>query len=178
MAHDPAVATSRSPKPAGLDWMESISGQIQHLSTGDRAALRRMVLTRSPGADGIAVKLLVGAKVPEQCYLKDWHRWRLIAHFAALLSGTGALSAHDKTVAPGGALFDAGVSEKRLLRLLASRDEGLGEQLALAIRILARTRKPINLWTIYDLLGDRSVNAEDARIQIAQQFFAAQAKSN
>lgn len=179
MASNPAVtgAAVATATPPG-DWMQSIAGQIQHLSSGDRAALRRMELTRSPAADAIVVKLLLGAKVPEQRYERDWDRWRLIGHFTGLLAGTAKLFAHNEYHGLGGALFDAGVSEKRMLRLLASRGDALREQLALAIRILARDRVSVNLWALYHLLGDDPAKSDAARLRMAQHYYAAQAKSN
>ncbi len=177
MASDSSVAVGTSLAPDKLDWMRSLAGQVGHLSTGDRAALRRMELTRSAAADAVVIKLLLGAKVPPASYETDWVRWRLIGHFAGLLSGTAALYPHDERRGVGGALFNAGFSEKRLLRLLASRSEVLRDQLILAVRILARERKPINLWTLYHLLGDDLGKSDDARLRIAQQFFAAQAGS-
>lgn len=159
------------------DWMQMISRRVRQLSTGDRAALRRMELTRSPAAGAVVVKLLLGAKIPAGRYEADWDRWRLIGHFAGMLSGTAAVYPHDERRGVGGALFEAGFSEKRLLRLLASRGEALRDQLALAIRILARERKPINLWALYHLLGDDPGKSDAARLRITQQFFAAQARA-
>jgi CRISPR system Cascade subunit CasB len=157
------VATTDSAK-IDADWMRSISGQMSHLSTGDRAALRRMELTRSPAADGVVIKLLMQAKVP-------------VTHVAAMLSGTGALPSHAESRSVGAALSEASYSENRVLRLLATRGEGLHDQVRRAARILAKARKPIDLWTVYHLVGDDEAKAEAARVRIAQDFYPAEARS-
>lgn len=179
MASNPAAASTppaTAPKPD--DWMTSISRYVKAMSSGDRAALRRMELTRSPAADAVAIKTLLRAQVPEARIKDDWTRLRLIGHFAGLLSGTAALYPHEERRGVGAALFEANFSEKRLLRLLASRGEALGDQLALAVRILSRERQPVNLWDIYHLLGGDPVKSDAARLRIARHYYAAQAKSN
>lgn len=167
--------------PAGTavkeDWMRSVAGQISFLSTGDRAALRRMELTRSRAADGIVVKLLCRANIPEQRQREDFDRWRQIAHVAAILSGTGATKAHDEWQRLGAALHAASYSENRLLRLLSARGEALGDQLRRAARMLARKGNPVNLWLLYHLIGDDPKQAEAARVRIAQEYYAAEARS-
>jgi CRISPR system Cascade subunit CasB len=179
MASNPAAANAdpaTAEKPD--DWMTSISRQTHGMSSGDRAALRRMELTKSPGADAVAIKMLLRAQVPPSRVEDDWTRLRLIGHFAGLLSGTAALYPHDERRGVGAALFEAGFSEKRLLRLLASRAEALGDQLALAVRILSRERQPVNLWDLYHLLGGDPVKSDAARLRMARHYYAAQAKSN
>lgn len=178
MASNPAAATGAAPATPPDDWMTSISRQVKGMSSGDRAALRRMELTKSPAADAVAIKTLLRADVPQSRIKDDWTRLRLIGHFAGLLSGTAALYSHDERRGVGAALFEAGFSEKRLLRLLASRGEALGDQLALAVRILSRERLAVNLWDIYHLLGDDPVKSDAARLRMARHYYAAQAKSN
>jgi len=177
MASNPAGANAAPATPPD-DWMTSISRHVKGMSSGDRAALRRMELTKSPAADAVAIKILLRADVPQSRIEKDWTRLRLIGHFAGLLSGTAALYPHEEKRGVGGALFEANFSEKRLLRLLASRGEALGDQLALAVRILSRERQPVNLWDIYHLLGDDPVKSDAARLRMARHYYAAQAKSN
>ena len=180
MASDPAAATGAAPASDDRpdDWMTSISRYVHGMSSGDRAALRRMELTRSPAADAVAIKMLLRAKVPQSRIDDDWTRLRLIGHFAGLLSGTAALYPHDERRGVGAALFETGFSEKRLLRLLASRGEALDDQLALAVRILSRDRVAVNLWDIYHLLGGDPVKSDAARLRMARHYYAAQAKSN
>ncbi|KQM37764.1 type I-E CRISPR-associated protein Cse2/CasB [Sphingomonas sp. Leaf10] len=174
MASNPAAAGAAAAPPN--DWMWSISGRVKGMSSGDRAALRRMELTRSPAADAVAIKMLLRADVPQSRIRDDWTRLRLIGHFSGLLSGTAALYPHEEKRGVGAALFEAGFSEKRLLRLLASRGEALGDQLALAVRILSRERQPVNLWDIYHLLGDDPTKSDAARLRMARHYYAAQAK--
>lgn len=179
MASNPAATrTAPATDERPDDWMTSISRRTHGMSSGDRAALRRMELTKSPAADAVAIKMLLRADVPQSRIDTDWTRLRLIGHFAGLLSGTAALYPHDERRGVGAALFEANFSEKRLLRLLASRGEALGDQLALAVRILSRDRKPVNLWDIYHLLGGDPVKSDAARLRIARHYYAAQAKSN
>ncbi|MEH3100968.1 type I-E CRISPR-associated protein Cse2/CasB [Sphingomonas adhaesiva] len=162
---------------ASTDWFVSISGQLRFLSTGERAALRRMPLGRSAGSDGVLIKLLSGAKVPTDLYERDYTRWRAVVQVAALLAGTGARASHDEDERVGTALYDADVSEKRLMRFLAARDGGLNDQLGLMARLLSRRNKPVNLWTLYHLIGRDERKAESARLRIAQDYYAAQARS-
>lgn len=177
MASNPAAtAAAQAPTAAPADWMTSISRQTHGMSSGDRAALRRMELTKSPAADAVAIKMLLRADVPQARIEDDWIRLRLIGHFAGLLSGTAALYPHDERRGVGAALFEAGFSEKRLLRLLASRGEALDDQLALAVRILSRERLAVNLWDIYHLLGRNPARSDDARLRMARHYYAAQAR--
>lgn len=159
-------------------WMGSIAGQIRYLSTGDRAALRRIELTRSPAAAGVVIKLLTRAKVPSDRQRDDFTRWQIVTHVAAMLSGTGALQSHAEGRPVGTALSEANYSENRVLRLLATRGEALHDQVRRAARILATARKPIDLWTIYHLVGDHAGKAEAARLRIAQDYYAAKARSD
>lgn len=172
-----AIAATAAEQPDG-DWMQSIAGQIRFLSTGDRAALRRMELTRSPAADGVVIKLLTRAKVPAARQRADFDRWRVVTHVAAMLAGTGAVQSHAEGRSLGGALSEADYSENRLLRLLATRGDFLHDQVRRAARMLANSRKPINLWTVYHLIGHHEHKAEAARIRVAQDYYAAGARSD
>lgn len=160
------------------DWMRLVAGQIRYLSAGDRAALRRIELKRSPTADGVVVKLLTRAKVSPARQRGDFDRWRLVTHVAAMLAGTGAAQSHAEGRSLGSALSEANYSENRLLRLMAARGEPLHDQVRRAARMLANSRKPINLWTIYHLIGDHADKAEAARLRIAQDYYAAKARSD
>ncbi|MEP9400817.1 type I-E CRISPR-associated protein Cse2/CasB [Sphingomonas sp. VNH70] len=180
MANDAAMASApdaATADPAKENWVKSVAGQIGYLGTGDRAALRRIPLTRSREADGIVVKLLVRSKLPDERIRHDFDRWRSLAHVAATLSGTGAVQAHDERRSLGRALSDVHYAENRLLRLLAARGDALVDQVHRAARMLATTRKPVNLWTLYHLLGSDPRKADAARIRIAQDFYAAEARS-
>lgn len=179
MANDEAAAVTSDPaeRSSAKDWFVSISGQLKHTSAGDRARLRKMELGRAHSADGVIIRLLTNAEVDQAIYERDYRRWQLLLHSAAMLAGTGALASHEKNRRLGSALHEANVSENRLLRLLAARDEMLRDQVRLMARILGRQRKPVNLSTLYHLIGDDAETAAAARIRIAQDYYAAQARS-
>lgn len=160
------------------DAMTSISGQLAHLSTGDRAQLRRMFLTERPAADGIVIGLLhrAGVTIPDEA--AAFRPWRLVVHGAALLSGTAGGYPHASTRRFGTALHAIGLSENRLLRLTSARDAALDAQAIRAVRMLAQLgERAINLWTLFDLVGNDEAKAEVARLRIAQDYYAAQARS-
>ncbi|MEH3048597.1 type I-E CRISPR-associated protein Cse2/CasB [Sphingomonas adhaesiva] len=179
MASSPLPVPPGTPGAAAVssDWFVSISGQLRFLSTGERAILRRLELGRSAVSDGTIIKLLMRAKVAPDLFESDYERWRLVVHVAAMLAGTGAIASHDEKRRLGAALHDAGVSENRILRLLAARGAGLHDQIRLMARLLARPRKPVNLWTVYHLLAGDDGKAQSARIRIAQDYYAAAARS-
>ncbi len=187
MASDEGVTTVPDPAAtdgSSRDWMWKISqaiatekGRPDFLGTGGRAALRRIPLTRSREADGVVVKLLHRIQVPEAAIEHGFARWRLMAHVAALLSGTGGKPAHDRQNRFGAALHEAGYSENRLLRLLGTRGEALTDQVHRAARMLATKGKPVDLWPVYHLVGDDADRADAARVRIAQDFYSAEARS-
>jgi CRISPR type I-E-associated protein CasB/Cse2 len=171
-----AVATEQTAEPK--DPVASIAGQVAHLSTGDRAALRRIYLTRSHEADGVVVGLLHRAGVTLPPREDVFAPWRLLAHVAALLSGTAGTAAHAPGRRLGTALYAAGYSENRLLRLTAARGPALHDQIIRAGRMLAQAGEaPVNLWTLLHLAGRAPKAAEEARIRIAQDYYAARARS-
>lgn len=169
-----ADATEERPKDA----VASIAGQITRLSTGDRAALRRIYLTRSPAADGVVVGLLTHAGVTVSEREEVFAPWRLLAHVAALLSGTAVDQPHAPGRRVGSALHEAGLSENRLSRLTAARGPALHDQIVVAARRLAQGgQAPVDLWTLHHLAGRDAKQAEQARIQIAKDYYAAAARS-
>ena len=114
--------------------------------------------------------------VPEQSLA--FAPWRLLAHVAALLSGTGGEQPHAPGRRLGTALHAAGYSENRLLRLTAARGPALHDQIIRAARMLAHAgQAPVNLWTLLHLAGRDRDRAEEARIRIAQDYYAAAARS-
>lgn len=185
----PAPAQPVKPK----DPVASIAGQVAKLSTGDRALLRRLYLveasnSRTFAGDGVVIGLLhrAGVKVPlEPAILGPldapptpnpaYAAWRLLAHVAAVLSGTGGKEAHAPGGRVGSALFEAGVSPARMLRLTSTRGAALHDQVRLVARRLAQTGRPVNLWPVYHLIADDPAAAEQARIRIAQDYQAAAA---
>ncbi len=175
MMADTAVA---APEAKPKDPVASIAGHVSVLTTGDHALLRRMYLTNKPSADGVVVKLLLYAGLKSFEYEKDYPAWRLLVHVAALLSGTGKANAHDPKRALGYALQDIGFSENRLLRLTTVRGEALQRQVALVGRMLAQAGGgPVNLRTLLHLVACDPDKAEAARIRIAQDYYAATARS-
>ena len=163
---------------ARKDPVASIAGQVPHLSTGDRAALRRIFLKRSSGAIGVVEGLLHRAGVAPSDDEEARAPWYLLAHVAALLSGTGGEQPHAPNKRLGAALQAAGYSESRLLRLTAARGGALEGQIVRAARMLAQgAQGPVNLWTLLHLAGRDPAKAEEARIRIAQDYYAAQARS-
>jgi len=178
MASDADGAAAEA-APAKKDPVASIAGQIPHLPTGQRAALRRMYLTqnRRPGdAAGVVMGLLHRAGVPQLDRIGEaaFARWSLLAHVAAVLSGTAAQTPHAPGRGLGRALWEAGYSENRQMRLTSARGPALDDQVRLAARFLAKAGKvPVNLWTIRDLIGGNPERAETARFTIARDFYDA-----
>lgn len=179
MASDVAkVAPVEAPARKDKDPIASISGHISVLSNGDLALLRRIYLTKKVSADGVVVKLLAYADVPISQDPRVFGPWRLVAHAAALLAGTGKQQPHLSSKRLGSALHAAGLAENRLLRLTAARGEALQDQIVIATRFLARAGSgPVNLWTLFHLAGRDPDKAEEARLTIARDYYAADAAS-
>lgn len=162
--------------------VDAICRRIPYLSTGHRARLRRIYLTEGHAADGVIIDLLHGAGV----HLRHddpaaMRPWRLLAHSAALLAGTGTIGAqpHARSERLGAVFHAAGLSENRLLRLTAARGAGLDAQVIRTMRmVMQRGKVPANLATLFDLIGDDPDRAEAARIRIAQDYYAAKARSD
>ena len=115
-----------------------------------------------------------GVSAPEG--LVSYEPWRLVAHVAALLSGTGGEQPHAPGRSLGRALHAAAYSENRLLRLTAARGPALSAQIIRAARMLAQAGlAPVNLWTLFHLAGRDPDKAEEARLTIAKDYYAAQA---
>ncbi len=74
--------------------------------TGERAALRRLFLTRSNPAMGVVTGLVLRAEVPNAEWLRPatFEHWQLLAHVAAVLSGTAAVPPHHRGVSLSRAL--------------------------------------------------------------------------
>ena len=165
------------PVPEKKDEVASVAGQVPRLPTGERAALRRMYLTESTLADGVVVGLLHRAGTDPAAWhgLRQFRRWRLLVHIAAVLSGTAAEAAHDPRSRLGRALHAAGYSENRLMRLTAAKGPALEDQVRRAAQFLAKAGKgPVNLWSIHNLLDPREDVAEKARFEIARDYYDAE----
>lgn len=169
----PGAAPERNKSP-----VDSIAGQIAFLSTGDRALLRRMYLTESHQADGVVIRLMHRAGLTAPSDPRNFAPWRLLVHCAALLSGTAGLYPHATGRPLGAAFQEIGLSENRLMRLTSARGKGLEAQIIRAVRMLAQKGQvPVNLRTLFALIGNDPEKAEDARIRIAKDYYAAEARS-
>jgi CRISPR type I-E-associated protein CasB/Cse2 len=178
MASNPSGGAVAAPPTRSKTPVESIAGQIAHLSSGDRAQLRRLYLTGRHEADGVVIGLMHRAGVTVPTDLRAFARWRLLAHCAALLSGTGGLYPHSTGRRLGAAMQDIGLSENRLMRLTSARGKGLEAQVIRVMRMLAQKgQAPVNLHTLFALIGHDPDKAEDARIRIAKDYYAAEARS-
>jgi len=167
-----AVRLTEKPK----DPVASLGGQIPTLSTGDRAALRRLVLTGSGAAYGVVIGLMHRAGLPAADWNNDaaFGRWCLLAHFAAVLSGTAAEAPHQPGISLGRTLHTAGYSENRLMRLTTAKGPALPDQINRVARILAAGgHRPVDLRTVLDLSFGTGDRAERARLKIARDYYAA-----
>ena len=175
---DTDAAADVAPDPdRKKDELTSLAGKVPHLPTGDQAALRRMMLTGSRGAEGVVIGLLRRAGVPEAGWRSDtaFARWKLIAHVAAVLSGTGRIAPHAPGKRLGRALFAAGYSENRLMRLTSARGPALTDQMIRAARFLAQAGEaPVDLRPLHDLLSPSSEVTARARLRIARDYYSAQ----
>lgn len=180
MANDNPVTTSPSPTPQGKLPIEAIARHIQTLPNGERAQLRRMYLTGRYEADGIVVRVLIHAGVNPPLHPDGLHPWKMLAHCAAVLSGTGKIGAlpHAREKSLGAALHRAGLTEDRMLRLTSARGRMLDSLLVQTIRRVAQQGAgPVDLFTIFGLIGHREDKAEEARLRIAREFYTADARS-
>ena len=178
MANTAPAPQAPSPAAPTKDPVASIAGQVANLPNGDRAALRRIYLTRSQGAEGVVVGLLHRAGVTVSEREEVFAPWRLLAHVAALLAGTAGDQPHAPGRRLGSALHASGYSENRLLRLTAARGPALHDQIVRAARMLAQAGEaPVNLWTLLHLAGRDPAKAEEARIRIAQDYYSAAARA-
>jgi CRISPR type I-E-associated protein CasB/Cse2 len=178
MASEAAVQAAPGTTPDRKDPVDSIAGQIPYLSTGDRALLRRMYLTESHEADGVVIRLMYRSGLTAPSDPRVFAPWRLLVHCAALLSGTGGLYPHSTGRRLGAALHEIGLSENRLMRLTSARGGGLEAQVIRAVRMLSQKgQAPVNLRTLFALIGHDPDKAEAARIRIAQDYYAAEARS-
>lgn len=162
--------------PSHKDFVASLAARISTLSPGDKSNLRRMTIDSPARSAGLVTGLLVSAGVTNIGGMPDttFRRWSILAHCAALLTGTGSANAH----APGWKnglgrrLKAAKYSENRLMRLTAAKGPALEDQVVRAVRFIAQAGKgPIDLRTVRDLLDPDK--AEAARMTIARSYYSA-----
>ena len=158
------------------DVVASLAARVVGLSTGDRANLRRMTIDSPARTAGTVSGLLISAGLSNVGKMSDiaFRRWSIVAHCAALLSGTGRNNAH----APGwqnslGRRLQAvGYSENRLMRLTSATGTALEGQVVRAVRFIAQGGGgPVDLRTVRDLLNPEE--AESARMAIARSYYSA-----
>lgn len=180
----PLTEAPQKSAPAGIsaipsgqkDVVASLASRVAGLATGDRANLRRMTIHSSARTAGTVSGLLMSAGLSNVGKMSDsvFRRWSIVAHCAALLSGTGRNNAH----APGwqnglGRRLQAvGYSENRLMRLTSAKGTALEGQVVRAVRFIAQSGGgPVDLRTIRDLLNPEK--AETARMAIARSYYSA-----
>lgn len=176
-APDPVAPGATLLKEKPKDPVVLLGEQVPKLSTGDRAALRRLFLTRSAAADGVVIGLMHRAGLSEAAWRDDaaFSRWRLLAHFAAMLSGTAGEAPHQRGKSLGRTLHAAGYSEHRLMRLTSAKGPALPDQINRVARILAASGQgAVDLWTVLDLSFGTNDRAEQARLKIARDYYAAE----
>ena len=175
--YSPSIDAPAEEAPAqrDKDHLASFCARIPHLSTGHRAALRRLFLTQSEQAVGVVTGLLLASEVPEPAWRDPlgFARWQLLAHAAAVLSGTEAVAPHRRGVSLGRALHQADYSDNRLMRLTSARGPALVDQIVRAVRVLAaKGIVPVDLRTLHALSADAE-RADAARLRIARDYYAA-----
>lgn len=178
---DPWLPPQRSLFAIVYDLVED----IENLSTGKRAELRRMD-PDAPDAAAfwrlLAYRELLGNPTLER-------KWALILHGIALMTGTAdRRSAHDGSMPVGQALFFGGdarrtaafYSETRLNRLLTARGPMLRVLLARLFRMLAAANQPFNWREMTSFIlndGYNEKQAEAARRGIARTYYQAERRN-
>lgn len=162
--------------PSHKDFVASLAARISALSPGDKSNLRRMTIDSPARSAGLVTGLLVSAGMANIGGMPDiaFRRWSILAHCAALLTGTGSANVH----APGWQnglgrrLQAANYSENRLMRLTAAKGPALEDQVVRAVRFIAQSGGgPVDLRTVRDLLDPDK--AEAARMTIARSYYSA-----
>ena len=156
---------------------QKVARALQHASPGDLAAVRRM---RDDGAAPLFWRM--ASRHGEIGRRRD--DWAAIVRILALLTPTGAQEAraalHDRDRHLGTVLCDGGdrhwsddrpmLSEQRLARLLAARDDQRRSALERAARMLARSRPPGPLVNVAEIAW--AVLNPSGSSRIAQDYYA------
>ena len=148
----------------------SIAGQLsgERLSSGDKAALRRMDPT-APGREILPLtRILQEARVEEHASGIPADRWRVIVHCLALVEGK-----HAPGAVTGTAMAQIGLSEARLNALLAADHDVFVDLLStLARRVrsagVAFDWAPLAQIALFS--GRNEEEADKARLRIARDF--------
>jgi CRISPR system Cascade subunit CasB len=159
-----------------------IASQIgrAEFSTAERATLRRLDPDNPRAGIGTACRLLHAAGFDVVAANSDQlKRWTLALHGMALMSGPG-LDPHDPSKRAGSAIAEAGLSEQRFTRLLCASGPAFREQIPRLARFLAAKGQRLNWEPIARLVlceGRDEQAAEEIRLRLAAQYYAARAKS-
>ena len=151
-----------------------LAAYIAHLDPGSAAALRRGPLA---GAGAAAFWKLAAEYAPGAA--RDEEGWAALIQAIAILTPKGReadrRSAHDPTVPMGAALYEAGVSELRLARLLGAPKEMRRDLAVRACRRLAATEhKRFDLRTLAKLI---LFDNEKTNHRIARDYYRAEAQA-
>jgi CRISPR system Cascade subunit CasB len=147
----------------------------EHFGNGDRAALRRI----SPEASFTPALWKVLHQIgqhdaPDWISQKEWERrWATLLMGLAFCVEPGR-TLHEYDVPLGRALFAAGWSELRFVRLLRSTGEGLDVELRRVAQYLDSKAQPANWADVARLLFYQSGDtADDIRLSIARDYYGA-----
>lgn len=142
------------------------------LSSGDLAELRRI----SPDAPFTPTlwKVLLSLDLAESPHWMNQENWE--RRWATLMMGMAHCAGlHDFHIPLGRALFDAGWSELRLVRLLRSKDDALEKEVRRVAQYLASKAQPANWTDIARLLFYQSgETGESIRLGTSRSYFTAQ----
>lgn len=167
------VGSPDEPRPAqGRDLVEAFADKVRLLARqerrGDLASLRRL----DPDAPAAAAFFSIVVKVAPEAGPCKMRRYARLLQILAL--NPDAL----KPGPLGAALAAAGVSEGRVLKLLAARGSALAGQLHLLARRLANAGAlPYHQIAELVLEPDDSARAEDVRLRIARDYWRARDSS-
>ena len=166
------------PAPGGLrpdQVAPRLAAYIAGLDPGPAAALRRDPLA---GAGTAAFWKLAAEYAPDGAIL-DEEGWAMLIQSIAILTPKGReidrRPAHDPSIPMGGALYEAGVSELRLARLLdAPREMRRDLAVRLCRRLAATDHKRFDLRTLAALI---LYGSEKTNRRIARDYYRAEAKA-
>lgn len=154
------------------DEVAKLSGQLQHLSNGELAELRR-ISPEEPFTPTLW-RLLLSRDLDKAPHWIDQVEWE--KRWATLLMGMAHCAPYlDMNRSLGAALFEAGWSELRLDKLLRARDEQLNFLIRRVAHYLANKSQPANWADVARLLffqGGKT--SEEVRIGISRAYYRAE----
>ena len=170
----PRAVRPTTDKPSLGQVAAKVATYIARLDPGSAAALRRGPLA---GAGAAAFWKLAAKFAPGAA--RDEEGWAALIQAIAILTPKGREAdrrpAHDPTIPMGAALYDAGVSDLRLARLLGAPKE-MRRDLAVRIcrRLAATEHKRFHLRTLAELI---LFGSENTNRRIARDYYRAEAKA-